>query len=190
MDGFTKDENIIVIAATNRADILDNALTRPGRFDRKIRVPLPDFEGRKSIFNVHFKNKKINDDVELDELSALTPGFSGADIANLANEAAIFSVRTNSTNITRTNIFDAYEKITIGLKSNSQSINKETIQLVSNHEIGHGLLAYLFSEFFDLRKITINSNQGGAGGYTLFTPKEIYSMYPSKKFLLANLIIA
>ena len=190
MDGFTKDENIIVIAATNRADILDNALTRPGRFDRKIRVPLPDFEGRKSIFNVHFKNKKINDDVELDELSALTPGFSGADIANLANEAAIFSVRTNSTNITRTNIFDAYEKITIGLKSNSQSINKEIIQLVSNHEIGHGLLAYLFSEFFDLRKITINSNQGGAGGYTLFTPKEIYSMYPSKKFLLANLIIA
>jgi cell division protease FtsH len=190
MDGFDKEENIVVIAATNRADILDSALTRPGRFDRKIRVPLPDFHGRKAIFKVHFKNKKINKDVNFDELSALTPGFSGADIANLANEAAIFSVRTNSTTITRSNVFDAYEKITIGLKSNSQSTNKDIIELVSNHEIGHGLLTYLFPQFFDLRKITINSNRGGAGGYTLFTPKEQYSMYPSKKFMLANLIIA
>ena len=190
MDGFDENSGIVVLAATNRLDILDSALVRPGRFDRKIKVTLPDFEGRKKIANVHFRNKKLNKDVDFDELSSLTTGFSGADIANLANEAAIFSVRNNQTNINRNTLLDAYEKVTIGLNSNTQETNKNIIQLVSYHETGHALMASLFPQFFQVRKVTINANKNGAGGYTLFTPTEQYSKYATKKFLLANLIVA
>ena len=190
MDGFSSTSGIIVIAATNRADILDNALTRPGRFDRKVRVPLPSPEGRKSIFGVHLKNKRINRDVDIDELATITTQFSGADIANLANEAAILSVRKNSTDITRTDFFDAFEKVTIGLTSNVQETDPEIIDLVSFHETGHAFMVSLFNDMFDLRKVTINGNTGGVGGYTLFTPKEKFSKFASKRFLLANLIIA
>lgn len=190
MDGFSSTSGIIVIAATNRADILDNALTRPGRFDRKVRVPLPSLEGRQSIFGVHLKNKRIDSDVDVRELATITTQFSGADIANLANEAAILSVRKNSTEITRTDFFDAFEKVTIGLTSNIQETDPEIIDLVSFHETGHAFMASLFNDMFDLRKVTINGNTGGVGGYTLFTPKEKFSKFASKRFLLANLIIA
>tara|TARA_B100000902_G_C27312277_1_gene919104 strand:+ start:1884 stop:3842 length:1959 start_codon:yes stop_codon:yes gene_type:complete len=190
MDGFTKSSGIIVLAATNRADILDSALLRPGRFDRKITVPLPDLEGRKEIFKVHLKDKKVEGEADLNELAVLTTGFSGADICNLANEAAILSVRNNMTSIDRKTFLDAYEKITIGLPSNKEVRDKEILKLVSYHEIGHALMVKYFEEFFDLRKVTINANQGGAGGYTLFTPKERYINYPTKKFMLANLVIA
>jgi len=190
MDGFEETQGIIVIAATNRIDILDNALTRPGRFDRKISVPLPDFDGRKAIARVHFKNKKTDNTIDYDELSSLTGGFSGADIANLANEAAIFSVRNNKTSLDRESLLQAYEKITIGLSSNTLETDPEIIDLVSYHEAGHALMAALFPEFFNVRKVTINANKGGAGGYTLFTPLEKYQKYASKKFLLANLIVA
>lgn len=190
MDGFSSTSGIIVIAATNRADILDNALTRPGRFDRKVRVPLPSLQGRQSIFGVHLKNKRINSDVDVRELATITTQFSGADIANLANEAAILSVRKNSTEITRTDFFDAFEKVTIGLTSNVQETDPEIINLVSFHETGHAFMSSLFSDMFDLRKVTINGNTGGVGGYTLFTPKEKFSKFASKRFLLANLIIA
>ena len=176
--------------ATNRLDVLDNALIRPGRFDRKIKVTLPDFDGRKRIADVHFRNKKLGDDVDFSELSSLTTGFSGADIANLANEAAIFSVRQNKTNIDRISLMDAYEKVTIGLNSNTQEEDENIIELVSYHETGHALMASLFPNFFDVRKVTINANKNGAGGYTLFTPKEQFSKYATKKFMLANLIIA
>ena len=190
MDGFTKNKGIIVLAATNRADILDNALLRPGRFDRKVTVPLPDVQGRKEILKVHLKNKKVKGETDLEELSVLTTGFSGADIANLANEAAILSVRNNLTSIDRKTFLDAYEKITIGLPSTKEVRDREILKLVSYHEIGHALMVQYFNEFFDLRKVTINANQGGAGGYTLFTPKERYINYPTKKFMLANLVIA
>ena len=190
MDGFSSTSGIIVIAATNRADILDNALTRPGRFDRKVRVPLPSLEGRQSIFGVHLKNKRINSDVDVRELATITTQFSGADIANLANEAAILSVRKNSTDISRTDFFDAFEKVTIGLTSNVQETDPEIIDLVCFHETGHAFMASLFNDMFDLRKVTINGNTGGVGGYTLFTPKEKFSKFASKRFLLANLIIA
>lgn len=190
MDGFEETQGIIVIAATNRIDILDNALTRPGRFDRKISVPLPDFDGRKAIARVHFKNKKTDNTIDYDELSSLTGGFSGADIANLANEAAIFSVRNNKTSLDRESLLQAYEKITIGLSSNTLETDPEIIDLVSYHEAGHALMAALFPEFFNVRKVTIHANKGGAGGYTLFTPLEKYQKYASKKFLLANLIVA
>ncbi len=190
MDGFETKDGIVVLAATNRIDILDSALTRPGRFDRKVRVPLPDSDGRKAIFNVHFKNKKIDENIDFEELATLTGGFSGADIANLANEAAIFSVRKNESVITRSTMLDAYEKCTIGLPSNVQVQNNEIVDLVSNHETGHALLASLFDDMFDVRKVTINENKNGMGGYTLFTPKERYQKYATKRFLLANLIIA
>ena len=190
MDGFNDNQGIVVLAATNRIDILDNALTRPGRFDRKIKVPLPDFTGRKAILDVHFKNKNIDSSIDFNELSSLTSGFSGADIANLANEAAIFSVRRNESKIDRTIILDAFEKCTIGLVSNVQVQDPDIVQLVSNHEIGHALLACLFDDLYDVRKVTINENKNGMGGYTLFTPKERYLKYATKKFLLANLIVA
>jgi cell division protease FtsH len=190
MDGFTASSGIIVLAATNRADILDSALVRPGRFDRKVNVPLPDIQGRKDIFNVHFRNKKLDKEIDLNEIAVLTSGFSGADIANLANEAAILSVRQNKTEIDKGILLDAYEKITIGLPSLSQEKDKNIIELVAYHEIGHALMVKYFEEFFDLRKVTINSNKGGAGGFTLFTPKERYINYPTKKFMLANLVTA
>lgn len=193
MDGFIKNEGIIVIAATNRADILDSALTRPGRFDRKVVVPLPDMEGRRKIIDIHFNDKNIHDVFKtgyFDELARLTGGFSGADIANLANEAAILSVRYNETSITDKTIYDAFEKITIGLPSANENRPKDVIQLVSAHEIGHALMAHLFKDMFTIQKVTINSNKNGAGGYTLFTPKDKYESFPTKKFLLANLMIS
>ena len=191
MDGFNKKNGIIVLAATNRADILDSALTRPGRFDRKITIGLPDIVGRKQIMNVHFKNKTVRpDDVDFDEFAALTAGFSGADIANLANEAAILSVRYNEPYINNKCISDAFEKITIGLPKKDEIRETEVLELVAYHEAGHTMMVKLFDDFFDLRKVTIKSNSNGAGGYTLFTPKERYANYPTKKFMLANIIVA
>ena len=190
MDGFVKNEGIIIIGATNRADILDNALTRPGRFDRKVMVGLPDMEGRREIINIHFLNKLVQNATYFDDLAKLTSGFSGADIENLANEAAILSVRDNETYITPEYIYRAFEKITFGLPSNNDNRPDKIIELVSAHEIGHALIAYLFNDMFDLQRVTINSNKNGAGGYTLFTPNNNYDMFPTKKFIIANLIIA
>ena len=190
MDGFSKSTGIIVLAATNRADILDGALTRPGRFDRKIMVGLPDNSGRKKIMDVHFKNKQLEDNSYLEEMAKLTSGFSGADLANLANEAAILSVRYNKTVITPTCLYDAYEKMTIGLPKKEENRNQDILNMVAYHETGHALTTLLFNDMFTLQKVTINSNKNGAGGYTLFTPIEQYNEYPTKKFLLARMIIA
>ena len=190
MDGFSEATGIIVVAATNRIDILDKALIRPGRFDRKVNVPLPSLDGRKSIFEIHLKNKKIADDINLDDMAALTTGFSGADIANLANEAAILSVRNKSPQLTNEQLFKAYEKITIGINSNKQEGDEDIVELVSYHECGHALMVAIFEDMFDLKKITINGNTNGVGGYTLFTPKEKFMKFATKRFMLANLIIA
>ena len=189
MDGFERSDSIVVLAATNRADILDSALTRSGRFDRKVQVGLPDTTGRRKILDVHLRNKFVEESTDLDEIAALTGGFSGADIENMANEAAILALRQNKTAINSTNLVDAFEKIVIGLPKLSKDINYEEEELVSYHESGHTLAALLFKEFFDVRKVTINANTNGAGGYTLFTPKEKYNNYPTKKYLLANLIV-
>ncbi len=190
MDGFDKKSGIIVLAATNRADILDSALTRPGRFDRKVVVPLPDKLGRKKILSIHLKNKFYNQNIDFNEIAELTSGFSGADIANLVNEAAILSVRYNKTIIDAKCIIDAFEKVTIGLPKVNDDRSYDIIELVAYHEAGHTLIAKLFDDIFDLRKITINANNNGAGGYTLFTPNERYSGFPTKKFLLAQLMIS
>ena len=189
MDGFSKEEGIIILGATNRVDILDSALVRSGRFDRKVKVGLPDNVGRKEILKVHLRNKKISDDVDLEEIATLTSGFSGADLETLANEAVILSLRNNKTTITRKKFLDAFEKNTIGLPSNTETRNDELLELVAYHEAGHALIASLFSSFYDVRKVTITANKGGAGGYTLFTPKERYGSYPTKKFLLSRLLV-
>ena len=190
MDGFEKSDGIVVLAATNRADILDSALTRPGRFDRKVIVSLPDRYGREEIAKIHFRNKNLVHDFNYTNLALLTGGFSGADIANLANEAAIYSVRRNSTNINIKDVMDAFEKTTIGLPNLKETRSDETLELVAYHEAGHALLVLFFKEFFELQKVTIRANKNGAGGYTLFTPIEKITEMPSKKFLLANLIIS
>ena len=190
MNKFSKEEGIIILGATNRVDILDSALVRSGRFDRKVKVDLPDSVGRKEILKVHLKNKKIAQDVDLEEIATLTSGFSGADLETLANEAVILALRNNKTTITREKFLDAYEKNTIGLPSNRETRNKELLELVAYHEAGHALIASLFSSFYDVRKVTITANKGGAGGYTLFTPKERYGSYPTKKFLLSRLLVS
>ncbi len=190
MDGFGKEEGIIVLGATNRVDILDSALVRSGRFDRKVKVGLPDDDGREEILKVHLRNKRVLEDVDLKEMSQLTSGFSGADLENLANEAIILALRDNKTVISREVFLDAYEKTTIGLPANKETRNKELLELVAYHEAGHALIATLFSEFYDVRKVTITANKGGAGGYTLFTPKDRYNSYPTKKYLLSRLIVS
>ena len=190
MDGFEKNENIIVIASTNRADILDKALLRPGRFDRKVRVGLPDRQGRKEILDVHLKGKRIDRCVDLESVYDLTTGFSGADLANLVNEAAIMSVRNNISRIDMKSFNDAYEKTTIGLPKSKDLRDEKTREMVAFHESGHAIVAKSFHDFVDVRKVTINANNNGAGGYTLFTPKERYVSFPSRKYMFASLVIA
>ena len=189
MDGFDKSCGIIVLAATNRADILDSALTRPGRFDRKVVVPLPDKFGREALFNLNLKNKNYDKTIDVKALSELTSGFSGAEINNLVNEAAILTVRKNNTFIDYNSLYSAFEKITIGLPKEKDNRNQKTKELVAYHEAGHALIAKLFSDIFDLRKITINANYNGAGGYTLFTQKPSFDGFPTKKLLLAQLMV-
>lgn len=190
MDGFTKDEGIIIIGATNRIDILDNALVRSGRFDRKIKVSLPDEKGREKILKVHLKNKLVDNNIDYDQISRLTSGFSGADLANIANEAAILAVRDNKTFISNKYLLNAFEKITIGLPKNNDFRDNKTLSMIAYHEMGHALTANLFKSFFNINKVTINANNNGAGGFTLFTPNDEYINYPTKKYLLANMIVA
>ena len=157
MDGFAQNQDILVIAATNRKDVLDAALLRPGRFDRIINVPLPDRNSRKSILNVHLKNKQINETLNLDLLSEMSSGFSGAQLKNLVNEAAIYAARSGKTIISQENIEEALEKIVVGIIRKIDTRNDDVLQRVAIHEMGHGFLASLFDEYFQLKKITIQS---------------------------------
>jgi len=186
MDGFEKTEGIVVMAATNRIDTLDPALLRSGRFDRKVKVSLPNKIERKEIAKIHFNNK--NTDLSFDKLSELTSGFSGADISNLANEAAILSVRRNISTINDRLVLDAYEKMTIGLPKKYDTRNPKTKNLVALHEAGHAVVIKHFEKYFNLQKVTMNANTGGAGGYTLFTPKDFYLEFPTKGFYFARII--
>jgi cell division protease FtsH len=168
MDGFADNDGIMVIAATNRKDVLDAALLRPGRFDRIITVPYPDRESRKSILEVHATNKKLDENINLDYIAELTAGFSGAQLKNLLNEAAIYAVRNGSVMITEANIVDALEKLVVGIVKTRDERSPESLKRVAIHEIGHAFLAAHFKEYFDLKKVTIQSTYNGAGGYTLF----------------------
>ena len=192
MDGFAQNDNVLVIAATNRRDVLDNALLRPGRFDRIVNVPLPDTSSRLSILNVHCKNKNISQDVDLLKIAELTSGFSGAEIKNLMNDAAIFAVRNNSTIIEDQNVRDALEKLTVGLIKQNDTRSNEAIMRVSRHEMGHAFLAAYFDDYFDLQKVSIQSTYNGAGGYTLFRtyPDISESGLYTKDMLMKQIIIA
>jgi cell division protease FtsH len=168
MDGFANNDGIMIIAATNRKDVLDAALLRPGRFDRIITVPYPDRESRKSILEVHRRDKNLDKNVNLDYIAELTAGFSGAQLKNLLNEAAIYAVRSGSIVISENNILDALEKLIVGIVKTRDERSPDAIKRVAIHEIGHAFLAAYFNQYFDLKKVTIQSTYNGAGGYTLF----------------------
>ena len=191
MDGFNNNDDIIVIAATNRKDVLDQALLRPGRFDRIILVPLPDKESREKILEYYFKNKRLEKPFDISAISELTEGFSGAQLKNLINEAAIISARNNYTTIQEQYIFDAFEKLIVGLIKKNATVAPTTKLRVAIHESGHSLLALKFSEYFDFQKASIQPTYNGAGGYTLFSEKKEYKdgLY-TKDLLKKRLIIS
>ena len=170
MDGFSQNDDVLVIGATNRKDVLDNALLRPGRFDRIITVPLPDRNSRRAILGVHLQNKKVSQDLNLDDFATETSGFSGAELKNLVNEAAINAVRVGKTLISYDNMKDALNKLTIGIIKENDTRSDEAILRVSLHEIGHAFLAASFDQYFELKKVSIQSTYSGAGGYTMFKP--------------------
>jgi len=168
MDGFKENEGIIVLGATNRPDVIDPAILRPGRFDRKIEVGLPDREGRQKILGVHSANKKLQEELTLEDLAATTTGFSGAELQNLMNEAAIYAARDGRQTITQVDIDNSFEKVTIGLPK-ARVMDEETKRLVAYHEAGHAVMGVLMGE--KIGKVTILP-RGGAGGFTQFVPKE------------------
>jgi len=192
MDGFEQNDDIIVIAATNRKDVLDSALLRPGRFDRIVTVPLPDRDSRRAILELNFKNKKVDSGLETDLLAEMTAGFSGAQLKNLINEAAINSARQGAEVITQKNLEDALEKIIVGIIKKTDSRSDETRRRVAIHEIGHAFLANYFNEYYQLKKVTIQSTYNGAGGYTIFGehPEIIDGGLYTKDLLKKRLIIA
>ena len=171
MDGFNNNDDIVVMAATNRRDVLDQALLRPGRFDRLIRVPLPDKMSREKILDFYIKNKKTEKPFDISAIAELTDGFSGAQLKNLINEAAILSARNKETCVQEKYIFESFEKLIVGLIRNNASVAESTKTRVAIHESGHALLTLLFKEYFEFKKASIQPTYNGAGGYTLFTEK-------------------
>ena len=171
MDGFGPNEGVIVLAATNRPDILDNALLRPGRFDRRIVVMRPDLKGREAILQVHAKGKPLAEDVDLGEIAKITPGFTGADLANLLNEAALLAARRRDDKIRYTDISEAVFKVTIGPEKKSRVINPEEKKLTAFHEAGHAVVLREVSTTDRVERVSIIP-AGGAGGYTAFKPNE------------------
>jgi cell division protease FtsH len=171
MDGFNDNENIVVMAATNRRDVLDQALLRPGRFDRIIRVPVPDKFSREKILDFYIKNKKTDKPFDIKAIAELTDGFSGAQLKNLINEAAILSARNNETMIQEKYIFESFEKSIVGLIRNNAEVEPATKQRVAIHEAGHAILSIIFNKYFDFQKASIQPTYNGAGGYTIFSEK-------------------
>ena len=172
MDGFESNDSIIVMAATNRVDILDPALLRPGRFDRQITVNLPDVKGREQILKVHARNKPMAPDVNFKTVARVTAGFSGADLANLLNEAAILAAREDKKLIENIHIFDAIDKIMMGLKKKSHVITEADRRILAYHEAGHAVLAELCKYCDPVHEVTIIPRGNGAGGFTMTRPSE------------------
>ena len=171
MDGFEGNTGIIIIAATNRPDVLDAALLRPGRFDRQVVVDRPDYAGRKEILNVHSRGKTLAQDVDLDKIARRTPGFTGADLANLLNEAAILAARRNLTEISMDEINDAIDRVLAGPEKKNRVMSEKRKTLVAYHEAGHALVGALMPDYDPVQKISIIP-RGRAGGLTWFTPSE------------------
>ena len=171
MDGFDENTNIIVIAATNRPDILDNALLRPGRFDRQIYINAPDVKGREAILKVHAKNKQLDDDVDLKVLAKRTPGFTGADLQNLLNESALLAARNNKTKISMDDIDNSIDRVIAGVEKKSKVLTDEDKELTSYHEVGHALIDKLLKDANELHKVSIIP-RGMALGVTWTRPKD------------------
>lgn len=181
MDGFETDTNVIIIAATNRPDILDPALLRPGRFDRQVVLDRPDWLGRKKILEVHAKGKPISGDLDMEALAKATIGFSGADLENVINEGAILAARRNQKQITAINLEEAVEKIRLGPERRSRIISNEEKEVVAYHEAGHALVAHLIPESDPVHKVSIVA-RGGAGGFTLFLPEDDQTLISESAF--------
>jgi cell division protease FtsH len=171
MDGFEQGQNVIVLAATNRSDVLDPALLRPGRFDRRVNIDLPDRKDRESILKVHFSEKPVSKDVDLDSLAAKSAGSSGADLANIANEAAILAARHNRKVIENEDVVAAFEKVAIGPERKSKIMSEKEKELTAYHEAGHAVVGHVLPDSDMVHKVTIIP-RGGTGGVTWFIPPE------------------
>lgn len=191
MDGFEENNGVIVVAATNRMDILDDALLRPGRFDRKVSVELPDYKGRLAILKVHTRGRPLAVDVKLDAVSKICVGFSGADLQNLCNEASIYAARDGVGKLTAKHFDMAYEKITIGEEKKTMIVTKEKKKIVSYHEAGHALMALLVNNFDEVRKVSIIP-RGLTGGITAFLPREdnLDGSLMSREYLENRIMVA
>ncbi len=189
MDGFGVNEGIIVMAATNRADILDPAIMRPGRFDRRIAVGRPDVRGRREILDVHSKGKPLGDDVNLDEIARTTAGFTGADIENLMNEAAIYAVKADRAYITQDDINKAFVKVGMGDEKKSRIISDKEKRITAYHEAGHALLFHLLPDVGPVYSISIIPTGVGAAGYTMPLP-ERDEMFRTKGEMTQDIIVS
>ena len=189
MDGFSENEGIIVMAATNRVDILDPAILRPGRFDRRVMVGRPDVKGREEILRVHTRNKPLGDDVDLDEIARTTAGFSGADLENLVNEAAIKTAKEDRKYITKKDIDDAFVKLGIGTEKKSRVVSEKDKRIAAYHEAGHAILFHMLNEMEEVYTISIIPNGSGAGGYTMPLPEKD-EMFWTKNKMLQNIQVS
>jgi cell division protease FtsH len=171
MDGFEGNTGIIIVAATNRPDVLDAALMRPGRFDRQVVVDRPDYAGRLQILGVHARGKTLSKDVDLDKIARRTPGYTGADLANLLNEAAILAARRELTEVSMDEVNDAIERVMAGPEKKDRVMSEKRKRLVAYHEAGHALVGALMPDYDPVQKISIIP-RGNAGGLTFFTPSE------------------
>ncbi|MDD6525903.1 MAG: ATP-dependent zinc metalloprotease FtsH [Firmicutes bacterium] len=185
MDGINDNAGIVIIAATNRPDVLDPALLRPGRFDRQITVALPDRKGRTEILKVHARNKHLSKEIDLGALAKRTPGFSGADLENVLNEAAILAVRENKNEISMANLDEAIDRVMMGPAKKSRTYDDKTKELVAYHESGHAIIGLYLDDATVVQKVTIIP-RGQAGGYNLMTPKD-EKMMNTKNDLLATI---
>ncbi len=172
MDGFSSNSGVIVMAATNRPETLDQALMRPGRFDRHVLVDRPDVRGREEILKVHVKNVKLDPNVDLQKVAAISPGFAGAELANLVNEAALLAARLEQNSVVMENFNEAVERVTAGLEKKQRVMNKEEKERVAYHEAGHALLAYVLPNTNPVHKVSIIPRGLAALGYTMQRPTE------------------
>jgi cell division protease FtsH len=189
MDGFGNNDGVIVMAATNRADILDNALLRPGRFDRQVYVGLPDIRGREAILKIHAKGKPLGDDVDLNSIAKGTPGFSGADLENLMNEAALLAVRRGKRFITGEEIEEAILKVSMGPEKKSKKMSEKARKLTAYHESGHAIAGKYLEHTDPVHYITIIP-RGAAGGFTLFRPQEDLENFKSRAEMFETIVMS
>ena len=189
MDGFSNNEGVIVMAATNRADILDNALLRPGRFDRQVYVGLPDIKGREAILKIHARDKHLADDVNLNDIAKGTPGFAGADLENLMNEAALLAVRRKHRFINQDDIDEAILKVQMGPEKKSRKMSEKARRLTAYHESGHAVAGKYLKHVDPVHYITIIP-RGPAGGFTLFRPQEDTENFQSRAEMFENIVMS